>query len=192
MKLSTWAKSNGLSYKTAWRMWKDGTLPWPAEQLPTGTILIHPPAVPGDGTAVALYARVSSSDQKADLERQLGRLAAYASQHHLSVTHAIGEIGAGLNGHRAKLKRVLADPKIVAIVVEHRDRLARFGADYVEAALAAAGRRLIVIDSSEMNDDLVADMIDIMTSFCARRYGRRAARNRAAKVVNAALSQETT
>jgi putative resolvase len=172
-------------------MWKDGLLPWPAEQLPTGTILIHPPKPPSDGQAVALYARVSSSDQQSDLERQLGRLAAYASQHHLSVARAIGEIGSGLNGHRAKLKRLLADPKIGAIVVEHRDRLARFGADYVEAALVAAGRRLIVIDQTEMTDDLVADMIDVMTSFCARLYGRRAARNRAAKAVNAALAKET-
>lgn len=113
-------------------------------------------------------------------------------QHHLSVARAIGEIGSGLNGHRAKLKRVLADPKIGAIVVEHRDRLARFGADYVEAALVAAGRRLIVIDQTEMTADLVADMIDVMTSCCARRYGRRAARNRAAKAVSAALGQETT
>jgi putative resolvase len=113
-------------------------------------------------------------------------------QHHLSVTRAIGEIGSGLNGHRAKLKRVLADPSIGAIVVEHRDRLARFGADYVEAALMAAGRRLIVIDQTEMTDDLVTDMIDVMTSFCARLYGRRAARARAAKAVNAALGQETT
>jgi predicted site-specific integrase-resolvase len=143
MKLSAWAKNNGLSYKTAWRMWKDGMLPWPSEQLPTGTILIHPPKPPSDGHAVALYARVSSSDQKADLERQLGRLAAYASQQHLMVARTVGEVGSGLNGHRVKLKRLLADPKIGAIVVEHRDRLARFGADYVEAALYAAGRRLI-------------------------------------------------
>ncbi len=191
MKLSTWAKNNGLSYKTAWRMWKDGTLPWPAEQLPTGTILIHPPTLPNDGSAVALYARVSSSDQKADLERQLGRLATYADQQHLRVARSVGEIGSGLNGHRAELRRLLADPKIGAIVVEHRDRLARFGAEYVEAALTAAGRRLIVIDSSEMNDDPGADMIDVMTLFCARLYGRRTAKNRAAKAVNAVLTRET-
>jgi len=43
MKLSAWAKQNGLTYRTAWRMWRDGNLPVPAEQLATGTILVHPP-----------------------------------------------------------------------------------------------------------------------------------------------------
>ena len=56
MKLSAWAKANGLAYKTAWRMWRDGKLPVPAKQLPTGTVIVHPPAAaPAD--AVALYAR---------------------------------------------------------------------------------------------------------------------------------------
>ena len=74
MKLSAWAKQNGLSYKGAYRMWKAGQLPVPAEQLPTGTILVHPPITTTDG-GVALYARVSSADQKPDLERQVARLA---------------------------------------------------------------------------------------------------------------------
>ena len=82
MKLSAWVKANGLTYKTAWRMWHDGRLPIPAEQLPTGTVIEHPPAAPAG--AVALYARVSSGDQKPDLERQPGRLAAYASQERLT------------------------------------------------------------------------------------------------------------
>jgi len=75
--------------------------------------------------------------------------------------------------------------EIGAVVVEHRDRFARFGAEYLEAALAASGRRLIVVDPSEMNDDLVQDMIAILTSFCARLYGRRSARNRAISIERA-------
>jgi predicted site-specific integrase-resolvase len=82
--------------------------------------------------------------------------------------------------------RLLADPAVSSIVVEHRDRLARFGSEYIEAALAASGRTLVVIDPSEMKDDLVQDMIAILTSFCARLYGRRAAKNRAAKAIAAA------
>ena len=185
MKLSAWAKANGLTYKTAWNMWRAGKLPVPAEQLPTGTVLVHPPAVP-DAGGVALYARVSSDDQKADLERQLGRLAAYASKERLSVVRSVSEVGSGLNGHRAKLMRLLADPDIRTIVVEHRDRLARFGSEYLEAALSAGGRRLVVVDTTEMNDDLVPDMIAILTSFCARLHGRRGARNRAVRAVAAA------
>ena len=187
MKLSAWAKENGLTYRTAWRMWRDGRLPVPAEQLATGTVLVHPPQAQA-AESVALYARVSSGDQKADLERQLGRLAEYASKEKLTVTRSISEIGSGLNGHRTKIMRLLADPTVHVIVVEHRDRLARFGSEYIESALSASGRKLIVVDQSEMKDDLVQDMIAVLTSFCARLYGRRAAKNRAEKAVAAAAS----
>jgi putative resolvase len=103
---------------------------------------------------------------------------------------AAGEVGSGLNGKRRKLLRILGDPKIQAVVVEHRDRFARFGSEYLEAALAASGRRLIVVDPGEMNDDLVQDMIAILTSFCARLYGRRSARNRA-RSIDRALAAAT-
>ena len=143
----------------------------------------------GAGWAVALYARVSSDDQTPDLERQLGRLAAYASQERLSVVRSVSEIGSGVNGHRPKILKLLADPGVSSIVVEHRDRLARFGSEYIEVWLAAFGRKLIVIDQSEMKDDLVQDMIAILTSFCARLYGRRTAKNRAAKALAAAVEE---
>ena len=187
MKLSAWAKANGLTYKTAWRLWRDGNLPIPAEQLATGTVLVHPPQAPASD-AVALYARVSRADQKSDLERQLGRLAEYASKEKLTVMRSVSEIGSGLNGHRAKLMRLLADASVHTIVVEHRDRLARFGSEYIEATLSASGRKLVVVDQAEMKDDLVQDMVDVLTSFCARLYGRRAAKNRAAKALAAAAT----
>jgi putative resolvase len=84
--------------------------------------------------------------------------------------------------------RLLADPSVHTIVVEHRDRLARFGAEYIEAAMSASGRKVVVVDQTEMKDDLVQDMVDVLTSFCARLYGRRAAKNRAAKALAAAGS----
>lgn len=190
MTLSAWAKANGLAYKTAWRMWRDGRLPIPAEQLPTGTVIVHPPPAPS-AEAVALYARVPSADQNADLERQLGRLADYASRERLTVIRSVSEIGSGLDGDRAKvMRRLLADPAVRTIVVEHRDRLARFGAEYIEAALAAGGRKLVVVDRAEMKDDLAQDMVDVVTSFCARLYGRRAAKNRAEKALAAAAAAE--
>jgi len=188
MKLSAWAKANGLAYQTAWRMWRDGKLPVPAEQLPTGTVIVHPPKAAGVD-AVAIYARVSSPDQKADLERQLGRLAEYASRERLTVIRSVAEIGSGLNGHSAKIMGLLLDPAVQTIVVEHRDRLARFGSEYIEAALAGCGRKLIVVDQAEMKEDLVEDMVDVLTWFCARLYGRRTAKNRAAKALAAAQAE---
>jgi putative resolvase len=95
-------------------------------------------------------------------------------------------VGCGLNGKRPKLRRVLSDPDAKVIVVEHRDRLARFGVDHLEAALPAAGRRIAVADPSERTDDLVGDMIEVLTSMCARLYGRRGARNLAMRAVTAA------
>ncbi len=184
MKLTDWAKENGLSYVTAWRLFRAGKLPVRATQLETGTILVHPEPVAKGG--VALYARVSGSDQRADLERQLGRLSLYAVRNGLQVTRAVSEVGSGLNGGRPKLMRLLTDPEVSAIVVEHRDRLARFGSEYIEGAMAASGRRLIVVEEAETTDDLVQDMIEVMTSLCARLYGRRSAKNRAARAVAAA------
>jgi putative resolvase len=104
------------------------------------------------------------------------------------VVRSVSEIGSGLNGRRTKVMKLLADPAVKTIVVEHRDRLARFGSEYIEAALSAAGRKLVVVDETEMKDDLVQDMVDVLTSFCARLYGRRAAKNRAAKAMAAAAS----
>jgi putative resolvase len=152
--------------------------------MPGGTILVDAP-IDEKPSAVALYARVSSHDQRKDLDRQISRLSQYAAAQKLQVVEAVAEVGSGLNGKRRKLLRLLSDATIGAIVVEHRDRFARFGSEYLEAALAASGRRLIVVDSSEMNDDLVQDMIAVLTSFCTRLYGRRSARNRAISIERA-------
>ncbi len=78
------------------------------------------------------------------------------------------------------------EPTIATIVVEHRDRLARFGVEYLEAALRAQGRRVVVTDPGETTDDLVREMVDALTVFCARLYGRRSARNRARRAMTAA------
>jgi len=81
--------------------------------------------------------------------------------------------------------KLLADPDVAVIVVEHRDRLMRFGSEYVESALRAQGRQLVIVNQSELQDDLVQDMIEVLTSFCARLYGRRSARNKAKKAIEA-------
>src|SRR5215475_11971802 len=115
--------------------------------------------------------------------RPPGRLNAH--NHRVTMVEAVSEVGSGLRGRRPKLRKLLANPEIQTIVVEHRERLMRFGAEYVEAALAAQGRKLMVMESSEVKDDLVPDRIEVLTSFCARLYGRRSARNKAKKAVQA-------
>ncbi len=175
-----------MHYQTAWKWFRDGTLPVPARQTATGTILVDVPRREEQTAGVALYARVSSSDQREDLDRQVGRLAAWATAQGLRVTGTVAEVGSGLNGSRGKLKRLLADRAVGTIVVEHRERLARFGVEYVEAALRAQGRRLVVIEEREVDDDLVRDITEVLTSMCARLYGRRSARRRAERALEAA------
>jgi len=157
----------------------------PGRQTATGTILVDEPRGEEHG-GVALYARVSSSDQREDLERQVGRLAAWATAQGLGVTATISEVGSGLNGSRSKLKRLLADPAVGTVVVEHRERLARFGVEYVEATMRAQGRRLVVVCDQEVDDDLVRDITEVLTSMCARLYGPRSARRRAKRALVAA------
>lgn len=81
---------------------------------------------------------------------------------------------------------MLADRTATVIVVEHRDRLARFGVEYLEAALAAQGRRVVVVGPGEASDDLDRDKIEVLTSYCARLDGPRGARNRALRAVTCA------
>ena len=92
MKLSAWAKKQGISYTTAWRWFRDGRLPVRAEQMATGTVIVHDEEAPA-AAAVALYARVFSHEQKTQLTAQLGRLSEYASREKLIVSHSVAETG---------------------------------------------------------------------------------------------------
>ena len=188
MNLREWALAQGLHPQTAYRWFREGKLPVPATRVGPRTILVNMDAVtaPTITGGVGLYARVSCHDQKADLDRQVGRLSGWAAQTGLRVVRVESEVGSGMNGSRAKARRLLADPAVTALVVEHRDRLARMNTELVEAALAASGRCLVVLDAGEVDDDLVCDMVEVLTSFCARLYGRRSARNRAEKALKCA------
>lgn len=186
MKLSEWAKQVGVSYKTAWRWFQAGKMPVAVEQMATGTIIVKESKMENKGT-VGIYARVSSHDQKEDLDRQVARLVSFANEKGWSVRWSVTEIGSGLNGKRPKFLKLLEDKDIQIILVEHRDRLMRFGSEYVEAALASQGRQIVIMDGTEVKDDLVADMISVLTSFCARLYGKRSAKNKAKRAVEIIL-----
>jgi predicted site-specific integrase-resolvase len=137
-----------------------------------------------------VYARVSSADQKADLDRQVARVTAWATAEQVPVDKVVTEVGSALNGHRGKFLALLRDPSVHRIVVEHRDRFCRFGSEYVEAALAGQGRELVVADSAEVDEDLVRDTTEILRSMCARRYGKCAGQNRAKRALAAAASDD--
>src|ERR671930_1289372 len=188
MRLKDWAEQQGIHYQTAWKWFRDGNLPVPALQTPSGTILVQSAADarPPPGGGLGLYARVSAHDQRADLDRQVSRLTRWATTATAPVVRVEAEVASGMTARRAKLRRLLADPAVTTVVVTHRDRLARLNAELVEAALSAHGRRLVVLDDGEVTDDLIRDMVEVLTSLCARLYGRRSARNRALKAVRCA------
>src|SRR5258706_6401967 len=179
MKLSTYARQIGVTYKTAYRWWKAGKLD--AYQLDTGTVIVRDP-LPRGARGVALYARVSSVDQKSDLERQMERLKDYAAAHGYQVTRMVQEIGSGLNDRRPKFLKLLTDPSIGVIILEHRDRGTRCGFIYLEQLLAMQGRRLEVVFPKDTDDDLVNDFVSIITSMAARIYGRRNSRSKAERI----------
>ena len=187
MNLKEWALSQGVHPQTAYRWFHEGTLPVPARRVGPRTILVNIDGPTQESQpGVGLYARVSAHDQKGDLDRQVARLSQWAAEAGHPVVRIEAEVGSGMNGRRAKVRRLLADPTVTVVVVEHRDRLGRLNTELVEAALSASGRRLVVIDDGEVTDDLVRDMVEVLTSFCARLYGARSARNRALKAVGCA------
>ncbi|SFE41206.1 putative resolvase [Actinopolyspora alba] len=173
----------GVSYRTALNWFHAGILPVPARQLPTGTILVEPPTA--DTGRVVAYCRVSSADQRDDLDRQAGRVAQECARRGLTLDATVTEIVSGLNVNRCKLAKLLADPTVSTIVVEHRDRLARFGVQHLEAALSAQSRRVVVLDDTEVTDDLARDVTEVLTSMCARLYGRRSVAKRAKAAMKA-------
>jgi putative resolvase len=165
-------------------------MPVPAWQAAPGHAIVVGTTSRGETThGVHLYARVSSHDQKNDLARQRSRLEDYAAAKGWSVLSVTEEIGSGLNGQRPKLRRILQRTD-GDICVEHADRLARFGVPYIEAALESAGRKLHILNQTESGQDLVQDFIDVVTSMCARIYGKRSAKNKARRALEAVSNED--
>ncbi|HEY9638608.1 MAG TPA: IS607 family transposase [Coleofasciculaceae cyanobacterium] len=182
MKLSDYAKSQGVSYRTAWNWWKQGIIK--GRQLPTGTILVDVENSEPGTTIACIYARVSSSENKSNLDRQAERLNQYAIAKGYVIQKVVKEVGSGLNDNRKKLNAILSDKSFNVLIVEHKDRLTRFGANYIEILLSQTGRRLEVVNSVENNkDDLMTDFAAVITSFCARLYGMRRAKRKTEKLI---------
>lgn len=182
-KLKQWARENDLHHTTVYRWAKNGTMPVKTWQTETGMWFVEDDTdQPSAPSKTVVYARVSGHDQKDALDAQVSRI---VQKYEGSVDKVITEIGSGMNPGRAKIKAILADPEIGTIVVENRDRLARMSVELIEAALAANNRKVVYIDNT-VTDDTTQDIIEFMTSVCARMYGKRGANDRAEKALRAA------
>ena len=185
--LAEWARAWGVYRQTACRWFGEGMLPVPAVRVSRRTVLVSSDT-PAELAAAACgwYARVSSHDQKPVLGRRVARVTAWAAAAGGQVVRVEAEAGSGVNGSRAKVRRLLADPAVTTVVAGHRGRPGRMITELAGSAVSAHGRRLVVPGDGEVGDDLVRDMAGVLTWFCARLRGRRSARNRALTAVGCA------
>jgi predicted site-specific integrase-resolvase len=171
-KISQYAKKHGVTYRTVWNwIYKKQVQTIKNE---TGHTFIVEDEDSLINNAVAIYARVSSAENKTNLEKQLDRLRSYCAAKGYKVIKETAEIGSGLNDNRPKLEKLITDESIKKIVVEHSDRFARFGMNYINKLMKLQGREIEVINQQNNDrDDLMQDFVSIITSFCARLYGQR-------------------
>lgn len=180
-KISEYAKLNHVQYRTVWNWINKGKVK--IERTETGRVLIVVDEPVKDQT-VAVYARISSSENKDNLERQAQRLIDYANAKGYKVEKVVKEIGSGLNDNRPKLQSLLADKSINLILVEHKDRLTRFGFNYIQTLLANSNRTVEVVNNLENpKEDLIADFTSVITSFCAKIYGQRRSKRKTEKLI---------
>jgi len=179
MKLSDWAKKQGISYLTAWRWVKTGKFPHPFSYMPSGTIIVQEAPLQKELPKEAwIYCRVSSHDKKDDLNRQVQRCSDFCASNGWIIKKVTKEIASGMNDSRPLLIKLLNENPS-RIVVEHKDRLTRFGFGYFELLLPKLNCDLVVINrDKEEKDDLLKDLVAIITSFCCRLYGLRRAQNK--------------
>ena len=181
MKLSAYAKREGIGYRAAWDRFRKGHIPGATLdgfghiQIPEPESMLLPMA--------AVYARVSSHPQKADLDRQAERLVIYANARGYQVVAVVKEIASGVNDKRPRLTKLLSNPEWGTLVVEHKDRLSRVGFGWFEVLLGAQGKRVDVANPAQDDtSELMADFMAIAYSFAARMYGLHSAKRRSDRV----------
>ena len=191
MKLRDYAKKAGVSYRTAWRWWKAGKLP--GYQMDTGTIIVTEEPLETRETAqrIALYARVAAAENKLNLQQQAERLIAYCNAKGYQFHKVVKEVGLGLDDSCPKLLALLEDSSITLIVIEHKDRLTRFGYRYLETLLRAQGRQIEVVNQTENGtEDLLADLSSLVYTFCVRIYGHRRAKRKTEQLMTELEAKE--
>lgn len=182
MKLSHYAKEIGVTYRTVWNWFNEDKIKG-AYQTETGTIIV-PKETKKKLEYVIIYTRVSSSENRSNLDKQAERLTQYAIARGYQIKEIIKEIGSGVNDNRVKLQKILENEKATKIIVEHKDRLTRFGFNYLQTLLNNRGCLIEVVNEvTDDKKDLMQDLISIITSFCARYYGLRRSKRKTEKII---------
>ena len=176
MKLSDWAKKQGICYQTAYNWFKAGKIK-NATQIDTGTIIIQETNEIEEN--IVLYARVSNQSRKKELNYQIDRLRQFAILNGYNTHKVYKEVASGMNDNRTQFWKMIEN-KPSHIIVENKYRLTRFGFNYLERLLTKLGCTIIVVHQDDNDEtDLMKDLVSIITSFCCRLYGLRRGQNKA-------------
>lgn len=133
---------------------------------------------------VVIYCRVSSTENKSNLESQRKRVENYCSAKGYNISKVVCEFGSGLNDNRPKLNKLLENLDFTKIIVEHKDRLTRFGFNYIQTLLKNKNIEIEVINRSDNNEEnLIEDFVSVITSFCARIYGKRRSKRKTEELI---------
>lgn len=175
IKLSEYARLKDVTYKTAWNRFIEGKLP-NAFKDESGHIYV---SLDNNGKTTIVYARVSSNERKQSLKEQKSRLENYAKLNGLDLLDSYKEIASGMNDNRPILNKILQRDDWDILLVENKDRLTRFGFNYIKTLCESKGKKIIVTNTTEDDkEDLMKDLISIIYSFSARMYGLRRKKNR--------------
>ena len=183
-KLCDYAKEHGLTYRSAYNHFKRGLISG-AYQLDTGTIVLPDyRQEPQKTEYVITYARVSSSENKDNLDKQSDRLYEFCVAKGWVVREKIKEVGSGINDGRKKLLKILKDGTATKLVVEHKDRLTRFGYNYIKESCEKFNCEIIVInEADDEKENIIQDFVSIITSYCAKIYGQRRSKRKTEQLI---------
>lgn len=177
IKLSEYARNKSITYRTAWSHFKDGKIK--DAYIDENKSIYVPINNSIDYSICVCYSRVSSNSMKDNLIRQQNRLEEFAVSNNYNIYKSVKEIGSGMNDSRPKLIKLLKDNNWNTLIVEHKDRLTRFGFNYIKLMLELKNKKIIVInESNEDKHDLMNDLVSIIYSFSARMYGLRRKKNK--------------
>lgn len=195
IKLSKYAKHFNISYRTAHRHFHNDNIPYETKTLPSGTLLVNLINLQNEIFAnrdAIIYCRVSSTNKKEDLIRQIQRCEDFAISNGFNILKIYKEIASGMNDNRRELNKLFDElpNKNFTIIIENKDRLTRFGFNYIKRFVEQMGSKINIININDDDQvDLIKDLVSIITSFCCRLYGLRRGANKAREIKDNILSK---
>ena len=189
IKVSEYAKKMSLHIRTVYRYYHNGKIKG-YQDTETGTIFILNPFKDenkdGLENKVVLYARISPGENKNNLESQLEKLRLFAIAKGYQIVKEIKEIGSGLDDNRLELNYLLEKElnEFKILLVEHKDRLTRFGFNYIDILLRLHNKQIEVINlANNDKDDLIQDFVSVITSFCTMIYDQRRCKRKIERLI---------